>query len=199
MAGREEKLPTLTISFQQLQERSRRLTSKERSPHGGGVDSTCIQTSKSKTRADEDKVYTGGLLYISPTKEAPKAAAEERVRRPKGRSTPNQDTGSQRKLFPTSAQEDTTSHRHKTTPNQDKTPPTKKNGRLLERGTKPGRHNQEESQRSKLAKTEDVKSEQSTNDILKEQWSRHENRKIERALSKWSGDMTKLKQVIQSW
>lgn len=184
MAGQEGKLPTLTITYQQLQERSKLLTEERYSPHQEGVNST---SSKYSTSPEHEKVYTGGLLYISPTKESPKA--EDRVKRAKGRSIPNQDTRSQRKLFPTSSHEET-SRAQKAVPNEEKAPPTKKFTQRREKCS------QEESQRDKLLKGDN---DQSMSDRLKEEWSRYENKKIERTLSKWSGDLATLKPVIRTW
>ncbi len=197
MARQEEKLPTLTISYRQLQERSKLLAGEVYPSHGGEVKSTSRQGSKNKARSDQDKVHTGGLLYLSPTKDTPKINSrhgEEKVKRTKGKSSPNQETGLQRKLFPTSTREDTPSRKHRTTTNEDKASPTKKNGRnASERRTR----TQAESLGG--SKTEDRKSEESPGDILSREWSRHENRKVEKALSKWSGDMAKLKPVILTW
>ena len=243
MAKKEDvKLPTLTITYQDLVERSKLLLSETQSTHGGELRSTTVSDTSNKTKPEKDKVHAGGLLYISPTKDPPKVGdgGENRVRR----STQNQTSSSQRRLFPTSTQEDTTSRKHKTTQNHEKPSPAKKNGRTSERTTKSGsfqkgpdiaspyqqsdggkvgrtdgdnprRENRKsermsreaetkkpgraKTERSRQTNTEEVTSDESPHDVLRKEWSRHEARKVERALSKWSGDLTKLKPVIQTW
>lgn len=251
MARKEDKLPTLTISFQDLLERSELLLGEAETTHGGELRPTSVRDTSSKTKPEKDKVHTGGLLYLSPTKDPPKASAddagEDRVRRTKG-STHSQASSSQRRLFHASGQEDATSRRHKTAQNHDTASPVKKDGQTSERSIKSSScqkgpditspHRQTESQHQgtrvvrtdganprresrksermsketearKLGKTktdknkqtnaEDAMSDETADDVLRKEWSRHEARKVERTLSKWSGDLAKLKPVIQTW
>lgn len=123
---------------------------------------------------------TRGLLYVVPTTDPPRREKQNRsrkkVRQDEARVVPQQRVGH-------ATQEKIPSRRRSKSNQEGRGPDQRERTNRVS-----GNH------RSEAAKTKGTEEE----DLIGG-WSRHENRRIERALAKWSGDPVKLDPVIVTW
>lgn len=201
--GSEEKLPTLRITFEELQQRSILL------PHHQRVDKMeeAKSNNSSSGNTDEPRAHTGGLLYLSPTKDF--KTTEEKKRKRNRRRNLNRDPINS-PLEPRTRVETTQpcDHGHKVqgvlTSNQLPERRGKSNGhqRLKKPVSSEGPHSRAFSDGLIPRKDREVSREKLNTETsdLESEWSGHErSRKVEKALSKLSGDVTKLDPVVQTW
>ena len=164
--GRE--LPTLKITFEELQKRSEQLS---RESYSSPDSSSNWDMENSRSGGDStEHVSTRGLLYLPPSTDLGSSSRKEK--RTKGKTRNDRSTHSVHSGG-------TTTH-------------SKGQG---ERRTKSRLYDESAISRSdpdKLTPTSEA-------DNLKGEWKRHESKKIERALSRWSGDVTQLSSVFQAW
>lgn len=184
----DETIPTLTITNEELQKRTEQITSGDHQPDG--IARKCSPPIR------KDERSTPGLLHLSPTTVVnTNKEAERKTKRTRGR-TRQEETSRPPKLSANSIRQE--GRRNHSAVSSDAYLPKR---RTTEQPVgDPARHkgpshrasNHEEKQGGKET---DLKSD----DGLKAEWGRHENRKIERALAKWHGDAAKLDSVIQAW
>lgn len=194
MAGSEsDELPTLTITNAQLRERSSLLTGKTRRPDDDRVAEPREECSD-KSRA--------GLLYLLPTTVVNTSNDEGKTKKTRRRPQQHEETRSSPKHKALVNQEASCNHgatKERSSRVKDPRSRTTPHARQLQDFTAhQNPHHRASTDTGKRAekKSEVVTSEE---DELKAEWNRHENRKIEKALAKWSGDVAKLDPVIQAW
>lgn len=168
----DRDLPTLKITFEELQQRSE-LMSREScfSPD----DSSGVDLENSRSGGGSTKrVSTRGLLYLPPSTDLGSTSREEK--RTKGK------TRNDRSTQPVNSGTTTTHSKAQ-----------------VEKRTKSRQY--DESANSRRHHSDPEKPTPTSGaDYLKGEWKRHEtSRKIERALSKWSGEASQLDTVLQTW
>lgn len=176
------EIPTLRITNEELQKRGKQITSS-------GDD---LATKYSSLALDEKgEKSTPGLLYLSPTTVVNTNNQERKTKRTKGR-TQHKDTSRPPKISANSIRQEGR-HIHAINAQQSQGESARHKGPSHR---PPNQSVCEERQGKGTTKLKHECEE----DVLKAEWSHHENRKIERALAKWyDGDITKLDPVIQTW
>lgn len=194
-------IPRLRITHEELQERSKLLIGDSCYPSGHKMVASKSYGENTDKQTPDGAIYPGGLLRLSPTTKAHMVNEERKPRR----RTPREET----RKPPAD-----TSRGEKARIAHDRTSGAIASRNKAEKRTKSGQQrllelvNHEDPQHRVLGdgltqrkcREATRKAEPgSDHDSLKADWSRHENRKIERVLSKWTGDVTKLDPVIQTW
>lgn len=170
----KDSLSTLRITYEALEERNKLMMTDYSAPLGTAGESS----DKSRT--------TRGILYVPPTTDlVPK---ENRGRRHQGKSSCDQT----RSVTPQSRLQLSDRVVGAT---REKTPSGKRSKAKQEyRGSE--RH--ERTRKSAGGSPRDGPDKTAGQD-LSCGWSQHEHKRVERALSKWSGDLAKLDPVIRAW
>lgn len=179
----KESLCTLKITYEALEERNKLLRSEPSDPPVDAVEDSSNDHPKINSTGG-----TRGLLYLPPTMDiTPK---EKRTRRNRRRSRRDQTrlTTPQDTLQPSD-------HITRATQEVPKRSKSSRGSEQRERILHKARHNHNV-EPAKTGVNTGVNTEQGDS---AHGWNQYENRRIERTLSRWSGDPAKLDPVIRIW
>ena len=183
-ACESDDIPTLRITNEELRKRSKLTSGDRHSEH------TTAQYSSPEKKVEKS---TPGLLYLSPTTVVNTNNEEKKTKRTRGRT--RQEEASRPPKLPTNPTRQERRRSNTVNPSD-----------LSRNGTDRQSHGESVRQKGPSQRTPNHEQRQekgteprSEDELLRAEWSRHENRKIERALAKWQGDVAKLDPIIQAW
>lgn len=168
-------LPTLKITFEELQKRSELLSGE--SFHSPDNSSNGDMENSTSGGGSTKRVSARGLLYLPPSTDLESTSRKEKRTKAKtqnDRSTQPVNSGVT------------------TTPSKARAQGDKRTKSKQYDESAISRHHHGDPAKPTPGTTSGA-------DYLKGEWKRHESKKIERALSKWSGDATQLDSVVQAW
>lgn len=171
----KESLSTLRITYEALEEKNKLIMGDSHKPPVGESSAECRTSS------------TRGILYLPPTTDL--VSKEKQGRRHKGKSRHDQT----KSMTPQSRLQ-LSDHTTPTT-TREKTPSGKRSKAKQEyRGSE--KHERTHKSADGSSRGQDKTAGQGD---LSCGWSQHEYKRVERALSKWSGDLEKLDPVFRAW